>query len=465
MEKFDYIVIGAGPGGYVSAIRAAQLGLKTALIEKDSRLGGCCLNVGCIPSKALLESSELFIAAQYKFINHGIRIPNVEVDLSAMMARKETIVNILTDGIATLMKKNKVSVIRGTGRVSGAGKVIIERNDETVEIQSEAITLALGSVPIELPFMPFDDRYIVTSTEALSFESVPDSLIVVGGGAIGLELGSIWRRLGSEVIVVEMLPQIAPFADKQMAVMLQRSLKSQGFQFHLNSTVKQATTKNNKVILTFENNQGKTHTLEADKTLVSVGRKPNSGGTGLQEAGIDIDNNGCVSIDDNFQTNIKGIYAIGDLVRGPMLAHKASEEGIAVAEIVAGLTGNVNYDTIPNVIYTHPELASVGLNEQEARSKGINYKVGKCYFQGNGRALSLGEADGLVKILADAETDRLLGAHILGPHASELIAELVIVLEYEAKVGDIARAVHAHPTLSEAVKEAALAVNGRQIHG
>ena len=465
MESFDFAIIGAGPGGYVSAIRAAQLGLKTALIEKDDRLGGCCLNVGCIPSKALLESSEWYTHALHSFSDHGIGVSDLKIDLKQMMKRKTEIVHTLTDGIAILMKKNKVKVFQGAGSLAGEGKIKVKNGEDVTEIRAESIALAMGSIPVELPFMKFDGKQIVSSTEALSFNTVPGKLIVVGAGAIGLELGSVWNRLGSEVTVIEMLPQVAAFADKQMAVMLQRSLTKQGMKFHLNSKVTGAVTKRNNVELTFSDATGKEQSLKANKALVAVGRKPNPYTAGLKNAGVKIEKNGVIPVDDRWQTNVKGIYAIGDLIEGPMLAHKAEEEGMAVAEIVAGKPGHVNYEAIPNIIYTSPELAVVGLSEEALKEKGVKYKTGKFFFRGNGRALTLGEADGLVKILADAETDRLLGVHILGVRASDMIAEIALAFEFEASAEDLARTVHAHPTLSEIIKEAALAVDKRPIHG
>ena len=464
MDKYDIVIIGAGPGGYVCAIRAAQLGLKTALIEKDDRLGGTCLNVGCIPSKALLESSEWFARANHKFAEHGIKLGSVKLDLKTMMARKETVVKTLTDGIGMLMKKNKVAVIKGMGTLTAADRIAIEGDDKT-EIEAKNIVLAMGSLPVELPFMPFDGKHIVNSTEALAFNKVPKHLIVVGGGAIGLELGSVWARLGAKVSVVEMLPQIVPFADKQMSTMLQRSLKAQGLEFHLKAKVTGAAVKTGKMNLTFENEKGEKQTLEGDKVLCSVGRMPNSGHAGLETIGVKVERNGMIPVDAEWRTNVRNIHAVGDLIHGTMLAHKAEEEGIAVAEIVAGKPGHVNYDVIPNVIYTNPELAMVGLTEEQAKDRKIKYKVGKFYFQGNGRALSLGETEGLVKVMAEEETDRLIGVHILGPRASDLIAEVVMAFEFGARAEDVARTVHAHPTLAEAFKEAAMAVDKRQIHG
>ncbi|NQU04959.1 MAG: dihydrolipoyl dehydrogenase [Calditrichaeota bacterium] len=465
MEKFDYAIIGAGPGGYVSAIRAAQLGLKTVLIEKDKALGGCCLNVGCIPSKSLLESSEWYAGIKHKSTQHGIDVSDVQIDIATMMERKTRIVKTLTDGVSTLMKKNGVTVINGIGQLIEPGRINVDTGNETVEIKASAITLAMGSVPVELPFMPFHGRRIVNSTTALDFDEIPEHLVVVGGGAIGLELGSVWCRLGAKVTVIEMLPQIAPFADKQMAVMLARSLKSQGLEIHVNSRVIGAEINNGITNLTFEDKNGNVHRLESDCILVAIGRKPFSENAGLREIGINIENNGGIAVDNSFQTNIPGIYAIGDLIRGPMLAHKAEEEGVAVAEIIAGKEAHINYDIIPNVIYTSPELAVVGINEEEAKVKGIAYKTGKFYFKGNGRALSLGETDGLVKIIADNETDQILGVHILGPRASDMIAEAVTAMRNKMTATDLGTMIHAHPTLSEAVKEAALSVSGMSIHG
>jgi dihydrolipoamide dehydrogenase len=465
MEKFDYAVIGAGPGGYVSAIRAAQLGLKTVLIEKDKRLGGCCLNVGCIPSKCLLESSEWYANIKDHSLQHGISVSKTKIDIAAMMKRKIDIVENLTDGISTLMIKNGVTVINGIGRLVEPGRINVDTGDGIVKIKVSAITLAMGSVPIELPFMPFHSRRIVNSTTALDFDEIPQHLIVVGGGAIGLELGSVWNRLGAKVTVIEMLPQIAPFADKQMAIMLSRYLKTQGFDIHTNSRVTNAEIKNRTASLTFEDVTGNEHTLTSDRILIAVGRRPFSENAGIKEIGINIENNGAITVDNNFQTNINGIYAIGDLIRGPMLAHKAEEEGITVAEIIAGREAHINYDIIPNVIYTSPELAVVGINEEEAKTKGIAYKIGKFYFKGNGRALSLGETDGLVKIIADKKTDQILGMHILGPRASDMIAEAVTAMRNKMTATELGNMIHAHPTLSEAVKEAALSVNGMGIHG
>jgi dihydrolipoamide dehydrogenase len=469
--SFDLAILGAGPGGYVCAIRAAQLGLKVALIEKGDRLGGTCLNVGCIPSKALLESSEWYHDAIYKFPAYGIVGSSWKLNLNDMMGRKAEVVNTLTDGISLLMKKNKVTVFKGTGRLLGAGLIELEESSDQSKIQipkskieASNIVLAMGSVPVELPFLKFDGKQIVSSTEALSFAKVPDHLIVVGAGAVGLELGSVWRRLGSKVTVVEMLPNIVPFADKQLTTLLQRALVEQGIEFHLNAKVTSAKVKGKQGTLSYTDKDGAEQSLTGDKILVAVGRKANLEGSGLTEAGVVIER-GKVVVDERFQTNLPGVYAIGDLIQGPMLAHKASEEGVAVAEMIAGHHGFVNYNVVPNVVYTHPELAVVGLSEDEAKTAGRNVKAGKFFFRGNGRALSLGSAEGMVKVVADADTDRILGVHILGPRASDLIAEAAVAMEFAASAEDIGRTIHAHPTLAEALKEAALAVNKMQIHG
>ncbi len=464
MDTYDLVVLGSGPGGYVCAIRGAQLGLKVAIVEKEPTLGGTCLNVGCIPSKALLESSELVHVAREQFQSHGIAIGQVSVDLAKMMERKSSIVKQLTDGIGMLMKKNKIDVLRGRGLLRGPGNVSVEGSDGTVELQAKAVCLAMGSVPINLPFMKFDGKHVVSSTEALAFDTIPKRMVVVGAGAVGLELGSVWRRLGSDVTVLEMLPTVTPFADSQSSKMLKKSLERQGIVFRLEAKVTGAKVDGDEVQVSFETKEGKTETIVCDRVLVSVGRKPCIDTAGLEEAGVTIER-GKIVIDDHFRTNLEGVYAIGDLVRGPMLAHKASEEGVAVAELVAGKPGHVNYATIPNVVYTHPELAQVGMTEEEAKEKGIEYKVGKYFYKANGRAKSLGEDDGFVKLIADRKTDRLLGAHILGARASELIGELVVAMEFQAAAEDIARTTHAHPTLGEIIKEAALAVDKMAIHG
>ncbi len=468
MENFDVAVIGGGPGGYVAAIRSAQLGKKTALVEKDSTLGGTCLNVGCIPTKALLESSDAYHAASHRFAEHGVQVASVELDLSKLMARKQGIVTDLTGGIAMLMKKNKIKVFQGKGSLEDARTVLVSTEDGEERLHAEAIILATGSTPIELPFLPFDGTHVVSSTEALSFDKPPKSLAVVGAGAVGLELGSVWARLGSEVTVIEIFDRIAPFADKQLSQALLRGLKTQGLDFKLNTKVTGAElpeTTGENIRLTLENAKGESETLACEKVLVAVGRRPYLEGLGLENIGLEPDDKGRIPVNDHLCTSVEGIYAIGDVVRGPMLAHKAEEEGIAVAEHLAGKAGHVNYDAIPNVIYTSPELAQVGWTEAEAKENGKTVKVGKFYFKGNGRAKTLGDDGGLVKVVADAETDRVLGVHIVGPHASELIAEATLGLEFSASSEDIARTSHAHPTLSEALKEAAMAVEKRQIHG
>lgn len=465
METFDLAVIGAGPGGYVAAIRAAQLGLKVALVEKNDMLGGTCLTVGCIPSKAMLESSELFALARDRLSVHGIGVEGLKLDLGTMMRRKEEVVRQLTDGIALLMKKNKIEVVHGIAKLSAADKIEIETAEGAVEVKASTVLLATGSRPIQLPGIPFDGTHVVTSTEALSFGAVPSRMVVVGAGAVGLELGSVWSRLGAEVTVVEMLPRIVPFADTQMSKMLQRYLKAQGLQFRLNTVVTAAKVEGGKVKAVLKGKGDDQEELECDRLLVAVGRRPATGGLGLEQIGVELDDGGRVKVDDGFATTVSGVYAVGDLIRGPMLAHKASEEGVALAERLAGKPGHLNYDAIPNVVYTAPELAQVGLSEDQVKDRGIDYRVGRYYFKANGRAKSMAEEDGLAKVLAEKKTDKILGIHILGPRASELIAEAVTAVEFGGSSEDLARMCHAHPTLSETLKEAALAVDKRAIHG
>ncbi len=464
MDRFDYAVIGSGPAGYVSAIRAAQLGMKVALVEKDPTLGGTCLNVGCIPSKALLESSEQFSAANEKLVDFGVNVSGVKMDLQKMMQRKAEIVKTLTDGVGLLMKMNKITVLSGHGRLLGPGKFSVTKGKKKTEYEAEHIVLALGSVPVELPFLKFDGKRVIHSTHALALAKVPKTLLVIGAGAIGLEMGSVWSRLGAKVTFVEMMPQIAPFADKQMAKKLQRSLESQEMEFLLDTKVLSAAVQKTQVKVTVEDKKGEQNELAAETVLVAVGRKPFTEDCGLEQAGIEMDGPR-VKIDDQFRTNLDNVYAIGDLVRGPMLAHKGEDEGVAVAEIAAGLPGHVNYDAIPNVIYTWPELASVGIHEDEAKQRGFEVRTGKFMFRPNGRALTMNEADGMVKLVADAKTDRLLGATIVGARASDMIAELVLAMEFDASSEDVARTSHAHPSLSEIIREAALAVDKRAIHG
>ncbi|MEW6296443.1 MAG: dihydrolipoyl dehydrogenase [Thermodesulfobacteriota bacterium] len=461
-QRFDVLIIGAGPGGYVGAIRAAQLGLRVACVDKTPSLGGTCLNIGCIPSKALLDSSEWFAQAHSKFARHGIVCDGLRLDLSAMMARKEAVVKGLTQGIAGLFKKNKVTRVQGHARFRDPQTVAVTADDGTHQlIQAGAIVIATGSEPVALPMLPFDGQYIVSSTEALSFPAVPQHLVVVGGGAIGLELGSVWLRLGAKVTVVELMPRLIPGTDGQISAALQRALAKQGFTFLLNTRVTQGVVQDGTVTLTVENDKGQQSQLQADRVLVAVGRKPYTAGLGAEDIGVAFDSRGRIVVDKHYRTNVPGVYAIGDVIAGPMLAHKAEEEGVALAERLAGQAGHVNYDVIPNVVYTWPEVATVGLSEEAAKASEINYKVGTFSFLANGRARCMDEAEGIVKVLADAKSDRVLGIHMVGPRASDLIAEAVMAMEFGAAAEDIARTVHAHPTLPEAVREAALAVDRR----
>lgn len=467
-ERYDLIVIGAGPGGYVAAIRAAQLGLSVACVEKRNALGGTCLNIGCIPSKAMLDSSEHFSLAKHRFDRHGIKIEGISLDLPTMLARKDRVVKALTDGVAHLFKKNKITSHFGTARLLGDGKVAVQKTEngeaKEVVLAAGAIMLATGSEPTGIPALPYDGTSIVSSTEALAFDKVPQHLIVVGAGYIGLELGSVWSRLGSKVTVVEFLPRILPLSDAEIAEQLQRSLVKQGLVFNLDTKVTGASTQGGQVIVN-ATSQGKDVLFQGDKVLVAVGRRPYTTGLGLQQIGVKFDErSGRVPVDEDFQTNVPGIYAIGDLIEGPMLAHKAEEDGVACAERLAGKKTHVAYDLIPSVIYTWPEVASVGLTEEQVKATGKEYRVGKFPFIANGRARCMDEIEGFVKILADAQTDRVLGVHIFGARASDMIAELVAVMEFSGSAEDIARTSHAHPTLSEAVREAAMAVDKRAIH-
>jgi len=450
-NSYDLIVIGAGPGGYVAAVHAARLGLKVACVDKTA-LGGTCLNVGCIPSKALLESSELYYQSKKGLAHHGIALGEVGLDLSAMMQRKAKIVQTLNQGIAGLFRQHQVEFISGAARLKGPGAVQVGEQS----LEARHILLATGSTPAELPGLPFDGKHIVSSTEALSFEKPPERLLVIGGGAIGLELGSVWSRLGSQVLVVEYLDQLLPGMDRELAGQLQRLLQRQGLSFQLQTSAKSAKVEKGRVEVQLES-AGKESAETADAVLVAVGRKPCAEGLGLEEVGVARDSRGRVQVDDRFQTNIPGICAIGDLIPGPMLAHKAEEEGRALAELLAGRTARVNYQAIPGVVYTHPEFASVGLSEEAARAQGHQLRVGKHLFRANGRAHCMDQIDGLVKIVAEAKTDRLLGAHVLGPQASHLIGEAVVALEFGGSAEDLARTIHAHPSLSEVLKEAAWA--------
>jgi dihydrolipoyl dehydrogenase len=461
-DAFDVVVIGGGPGGYVAAIRAAQLGLKTACVDKRGALGGTCLNIGCIPSKALLNSSAKFAETKNGLAKHGVKLDGVALDLNAMMATKDQVVTGLTRGVEQLFKKNKVEWVKGAGRIEKPGVVAI---DGGRRLETRNIIIATGSDSVPLKGVDVDEERIVTSTGALSLKSVPERMVVVGAGYIGLEMGSVWSRLGSKVTVVEFLDRILPGMDGEVAKQFQRILQKQGFEFRLGAKVTGAKKTNKGVILTIEPTKGgPAESIEADVVLVAIGRRPFSEGLGLDRAGVALDERGRVKTDAHFRTNVEGIYAIGDVIAGPMLAHKAEEEGVAVAEIIAGQAGHVNYETVPGVVYTHPEVASVGKTEEELKAAGIEYKVGKFPFLANSRARAVVDTDGFVKILADAKTDRVLGVHIIGPEAGTVIHECVMAMEFGASAEDIARAFHAHPTLNEAVKEAALGVAGRAIH-
>jgi dihydrolipoamide dehydrogenase len=470
-SSYDLVIIGAGPGGYVAAIRAAQLGLKVACVEKRATLGGTCLNVGCIPSKALLSSSEKFAETRDHLAEHGIGVGAPKLDLAAMLARKDRVVDENAKGIDFLFRKNKVERFLGTGRIEAVGKVSVAGADGTAQtLATKAILIATGSESTPLPGVEIDEQRIVTSTGALTLSAVPKQLVVIGAGVIGLEMGSVWARLGAQVTVIEYLDRICPGMDDEVATHFQRILKKQGLDFRLGMKVTGAESLKTGVRLTVEPANGgddskdKGDQIDADIVLVAIGRRPYTAGLGLEETGVAVDKRGVVTIDENFQTNVEGIFAIGDCVRGPMLAHKAEDEGVACAEIVAGETGHVNYDAIPGIVYTWPEVASVGRTEEELKKAGTEYRVGKFPFTANGRARASGDTDGFVKILADAKTDRVLGAHIIGPDAGTLIHEIVLGIEFGASAEDIARTCHGHPTLSEAVKEAALAVAGRPIH-
>jgi dihydrolipoamide dehydrogenase len=465
-ERFDLVVLGAGPGGYVAAIRAAQLGKKVACVDKRKALGGTCLNIGCIPSKALLDSSELFVQARSHLVRHGITCKDVALDLPALLRRKDGIVKSLTDGIAFLFKKNGVTGFHGTGKLLAPNQVEVTQEDgKKTVLEAPAILLATGSEPATIPALRPDGKQIVTSTEALSFPKVPEHLLVVGGGYIGLELGSVWARLGSKVTVIEFLPRLLPLNDAEIVNLVQRSLTKQGLIFHLGTKVTGASVANGVVTLQAEGPEG-AKSFQGDHVLVSTGRRPFTTGLGLETVGVKTDTkSGRVLVDEHFRTNVPGIFAIGDLIAGPMLAHKASEEGIAFAERLAGHAAHVNYDCIPSVIYIWPEVASVGQTEEQLKETGRAYRVGKFPFAASGRAKSLDETEGMVKILADAKTDRVLGVHIFGPRASDMIAEAVAVMEFSGSAEDIARIVHGHPTLSEAMGEAARAAFfGKAIH-
>jgi len=463
-EKFDSVVIGGGPGGYVCAIRLAQLGQKTACIEARGALGGTCLNIGCIPSKSLLNLSENFKKAK-NFSKLGIETGDVKLNLDKMMKNKEKAVSILTKGVEFLFKKNKVTYLKGFGSFISDKKISVKGEDgKKKEIEAKNIIIATGSEAMPMPNVEFDEKTIVSSTGALSLKEVPKSLVVVGGGYIGLEMGSVWSRLGAEVNVIEFLDHITPGMDKEISSEFMKILKKQGMKFNMQNKVE--TIKKNAVgaVVSTVDKDGNKNNFECDVVLISVGRKPNTDGLNLESVGVDLDERNRIKTDKIFKTNVENIYAIGDVIAGPMLAHKAEDEGIAVAENIVGQSGHVNYDTIPGVIYTTPEVASIGKTEEQLKELNKKYKVGKFSFMANSRAKAIDDAEGFVKILADEQTDKVLGAHIIGPHAGELIAEIGVAMEFGASAEDIARTCHAHPTFSEAVKEAALSVDKRAIH-
>lgn len=471
-DQFDVVVIGGGPAGYVAAIRAAQLGLKTACIDEwvneagAESLGGTCVNVGCIPSKALLESSEAYAKTQHEWAEHGVVVKDVQLDMAQMHKRRKNIVSNLTGGVAQLFKSNGVTLFHGRGQIIGKAKIEVTliKDDEKKTLNAEHIVVATGSKPVDIPVAPIDDDLIVDSSGALAFEEPPKRLGVIGGGVIGLELGSVWARLGSEVVVIEALDEFLSIADRQVAKETHKLLSKQGLDIRLGARVTGSKANKKEVKVNYEDAKGG-QTLSFDKLIVCVGRRPNTDGLFGEDVSVELDERGFVQIDDEFRASMPGVYAIGDVVRGPMLAHKGSEEGVAVAEIIAGQKGHVNYNTVPSVIYTWPEVAWVGKTEQELKSSGVEYKTGSFNFTANGRARAMEAAFGLVKFIAHADTDEILGVHIVGPTASELISEAVLAMEYKATSEDLARTMHAHPTLSEAVHEAALAVDGRMIHG
>jgi len=460
-ESFDVIIIGAGPGGYVCALRAAQLGMKVACVENRATLGGTCLNVGCIPSKALLQSSENFSATTHAWKDHGIIVEGVKLDLARMQARKGEVVGANVKGVEFLFGKNKVTWLKGTGRLVRPGRVAVDGT----EYDAKHIVIATGSESVPLSGVVVDGKRIVDSTGGLELDRVPGHLVVIGGGYIGLELGSVWRRLGAKVTVVEFLDRIVPGMDGEVGKAFQRVLQKQGLVFRLSTKVTGASTDDSGVALTLEPAKGgAAETLRADVVLVAIGRRPYTAGLGLGAVGVALDERGRIATDAYYATNVPGIYAIGDVIAGPMLAHKAEEEGVALAERLAGQAGHVNYDVIPGVVYTWPEVAAIGETEEALKDRGIAYNVGKFPFTANGRARAMGMTEGFVKILADKASDRILGAHIIGPDAGTLIAELATAMEFGASAEDVARICHAHPSLSEAVKEAALAVEGRALH-
>ncbi len=461
-EKFDVTVIGGGPAGYVCAIRLSQLGLKTACVESRGSLGGTCLNIGCIPSKSLLNMSESFHKAK-NFSDIGIETGEIKLNLEKMMSNKESSVATLTKGVEFLFKKNKVTYIKGVGSFNEKNEILVKNDKSEIKIKTDKTIISTGSEPLSLPGIDFDEKKILSSTGALNISKLPKKMVIVGGGYIGLEMGSVWSRLGSEVHVIEYLDHITPGLDKEISNEFMKILKKQNIKFELNTKVEKIT-KNDKGVIIETTNKGSKNNIEADVVLISVGRKPYTDKLNLEKIGVNLNKKGKIKVNKNFETNVKDVYAIGDVIDGPMLAHKAEEEGIAVAELIAGQSGHVNYDIIPGVIYTSPEVAYVGKNEEELKEKKINFKVGKFPFMANSRAKAINEPEGFVKILAESTTDRVLGVHIIGPHAGEMIAEMSVAMEFGASSEDIARTCHAHPTFSEAIKEAALSVDKRQIH-
>ncbi len=461
-EKFDVTVIGGGPAGYVCAIRLSQLGLKTACIESRGSLGGTCLNIGCIPSKSLLNMSESFHRAK-NFSDIGIETGEIKLNLEKMMSNKDSSVATLTKGVEFLFKKNKVTYIKGVGSFSEKNEILIKNDKSEIKIKTDKTIISTGSEPLSLPGIDFDEKKILSSTGALNISKLPKKMVVVGGGYIGLEMGSVWSRLGTEVHVIEYLDHITPGLDKEISKEFMKILKKQNIKFELNTKVEKISKKDQGVTIETSNKDAK-NKIEADVVLISVGRKPYTDKLNLEKIGVNLDKKGKIIVNKNFETNVKNVYAIGDVIDGPMLAHKAEEEGIAVAELIAGQSGHVNYDIIPGVIYTSPEVAYVGKNEEQLKERKVNYKVGKFPFIANSRAKAINEPEGFVKILAESTTDRVLGVHIIGPHAGEMIAEMSIAMEFGASSEDIARTCHAHPTFSEAIKEAALSVDKRQIH-
>ena len=463
--KYDVTVIGSGPGGYVAAIRCAQLGMKTAIIEKYNTLGGTCLNVGCIPSKALLDSSEHYFDAKTHFTEHGIEVSGLKVNLKQMIARKSDVVNLTVAGIDFLMKKNKIDVYHGLGSFINRNSILVKGEKEEVIVETEKVIIATGSKPASLPFIKLDKKHVITSTEALELKTVPNHMIVIGGGVIGVELGSVYARLGAKVSVVEFLDSLIPTMDKTMGKELQKVLKKSGFDFYLNHKVTGVEVKGANVKVTAESSKGENVEIHGDYCLVSIGRKPYTEGLGLENAGVKLNERGQVEVDAQLRTNIDNIYAIGDVVKGAMLAHKAEEEGVFVAETIAGQKPHINYLLIPGVVYTWPEVASVGYTEEQIKDQGTPYKTGSFPFKASGRARASMDTDGLIKVLAHKETDEILGVHMIGPRAADMIAEAVVAMEFRASAEDISRMSHAHPTFTEAFKEACLAATGnRALH-